>query len=516
MTIYKTCILLLSTVVFLTITESAEAQKKSYKSLSEKIEQYRNDWDVPGVAVAIIQNDEIVYSKGFGELEKGKSQVPDGQSVFAVASISKAFTAAALAMMVDEGKLSWNDKVVTWLPWFKLYDPWVTQQMTVEDLLTHRSGLATFSGDLLWHASTHSMEEVVKRAQHLEPVFEFRDGYGYQNIMYVAAGLILEKVSGMSWQEFVQQRILNPLGMERTFTSVNALSGVQNVAQPHSGQPGDNVPIPYINWDNMAPAGALLSTTEDLCKWMSLQMNRGVYQGDTLFSEDRWREMWTVHNPQAVSSFAEKNYPGYTFSGYGLGWVINTYRDKKIVSHSGGYDGMISKLTMIPDLNAGFVVLTNTNTVLPHVLHHTLMDLLIGGVGSDKDWSAFFLPMIKGREEGERQRVQGLEALRQTEPNHSLPLSEYAASYGGEMYGNTRVWLENDTLRFQMEPTPLFSGWLEPMNFDTFILKWDHVHMLPVGTAQFIINGEGKTEELILDVPNGDFWFYELDFKRID
>lgn len=492
------------------------AQQKDYDALENRIEELRNEWDVPGLSVAIVQDGEIVFNRGFGQLEKNKRQKTDGKSLYAIASISKAFTAAALAILVDEGKISWDDKVVSHLPWFELYDPWVTQQMNIEDLLTHRSGLGTFSGDLLWHASTLSMEEVVRGAKYLEPDFEFRDGYGYQNIMYIAAGLILEKVSGKTWGEFVRENILNPLNMNRTLVSTNEIEGKDNVAIPHSGQPGENIPIPYINWDNMAPAGALVSCTEDLCKWMTLQLNRGINQRDTLFTEDRWREMWTDHNPMAVSAFAERTYPGQTFSGYGLGWSLKTYRGEKIVSHGGGYDAMISNLTMIPGKNAGFVVLSNNVSILPHVLHLTIMDYIIGGKESEKDWSELFLNYMKNKQQQENQRVQGLMDLRSSPPNHSLPLKEYSGTYGGPMYGETKVWLEHDSLRFQMEPTPLFRGWLEPMNYDTFILHWDEVHMLPIGTAQFIVDRHGRTEELRLDVPNDDFWFYELEFKRLD
>lgn len=504
--------LLAATLAFAPAT--SQAQTPDYKTLTERIEKARQTWDVPGLSIIILQDDKIVYNEGFGRLEKTKKQKPDGQSLFAIASISKAFTTASLAMLVDEGKISWDDKVVTHLPWFELYDPWVTQQMTIEDLLTHRSGLKTFSGDLLWHATTLSSEEVVRGARYLKPDFGFRDGYGYQNIMYIAAGLILEKVSGMTWADFVQQRILSPIGMNRTLTSATQIPGKKNVAYSHSGAEGQNTPIPYINWDNMAAAGGLISCTEDLTKWMTLQLNRGVFNGDTLFSAKQSRAMWTDHNPSSVSEFAENTYPGQTFSGYGLGWSLKNYRGQKIVSHGGGYDAMISNFTLIPGKNAGFAILSNNVSILPHALHHMLMDFIIGGEDSEKDWSEFFFPFIQKREANEHQRVENLMAMRSDPPNHSLPLSDYAGTYGGPMYGDIELKMENDTLKFQFIPTPLFSGWLEPMNFDHFILHWDQVHMLPVGTASFIIDQNGQTKEVKINVPNPDFYFEELEFKR--
>lgn len=504
------------TAIFIAVSILGPAQTKNYKALSDTLNNVRQAWDVPGMAVAIVKDGEVVYNEGFGELEIEQGKKPNGESVFAIASISKAFTAAALAMLVDEGKISWDDKVVDYLKYFKLYDPWVTQQFTIADLLCHRSGLKTFSGDLLWYGTTHSREEVVKRAQYLEPTFGFRDGYGYQNIMYIAAGLVIEEVTGQKWEEVVQKRILDPLEMERTYTSVSQLEKVKNVAQPHSGMPGENIPIDYVNWDNVAPAGALLSCTEDLSKWMTLQMNKGIHDEDTLFTAARSSEMWTVHNPQAVSPFAEKTYKGMTFSGYGLGWQLNNYRGEKIVHHGGGYDGMISKLTMIPGQNTGFVILTNSNTALSHILHYTLLDFILGGDGSDKNWSEMFMPFIEENQKQENQRVQTLMDSKSEKPNYSLPLEDYSGTYGGDMYGELSLTVESDTLRFQFEPTPIFNGWLEPLNNDTFVLHWDGVNMLPVGTAQFIVNHRDEAEEVKIVVPNPDFYFEELEFKRIN
>jgi len=491
------------------------AQNTNYEPLDNKLEKALNDWNVPGMSVSIIKDDNIVYSKGFGVLEKGKKDKVTPQSVFAIASISKAFTSASLAKLVDEGKISWGDKVIDHLPYFRLYDPYVTANFTIEDLLCHRSGLGTFSGDLLWYGTTHSREEVVKRARFLKPEFEFRDGYGYQNIMYIAAGLVIEKVSGMLWEDYVSRHFLKPLAMNRTFTSTNQLKGVKNVAQCHSGPPEANIPIPYINWDNMAPAGSLLSSTEDLCNWIKLQLNRGVLGKDTIFSPQRSQEMWSVHNPQAVSTFAESIFPGYTFRGYGLGWDIFNYRGYKIINHGGGYDGMISKLVLVPELNLGFAILTNNNSALSHVMMYTILDQLLSANGSDKDWSEFYLPRVKGGDEAEKGRIAELFASVANPPNHSLPLKDYAGTYGGEMYGNMTVRFENDTLRFQMEPTPLYRGWLQPLNHNSFILHWDEIHFLPVGTVDFTVNYHGETTELKVEVPNPDLFFEELEFKRI-
>jgi CubicO group peptidase (beta-lactamase class C family) len=506
----------ISALMFILLFQTlVSAQKTDYTALEKKLEKALTDWNVPGMSVSIVKDDKIVFSKGFGVLEKGKTEKVNPQSVFAIASISKAFTSASLARLVDEGKLNWDDKVIDYLPYFRLYNPYVTANFTIEDLLCHRSGLGTFSGDLLWYGTTHSREEVVKRARFLTPEFEFRDGYGYQNIMFVAAGLVLEKVSGQTWEKYVSQHFLTPLSMKRTYTSVNDVVGIKNLSIPHSGTAGENAPIAYINWDNMAPAGALLSTTEDLCQWMKLQLNRGIWGADTIFSPNRSQEMWTVHNAEPVSRFAEKTFPGLQFRGYGLGWDIFNYRGRKIINHGGGYDGMVSKLVMVPEENLGFVILTNANSALSHVMMYTILDQILSGLESDTDWSAFYLPRVKGGDEAEKARAAELFASVATPPNHSLDLKDYAGTFGGEMYGNMTIKLENDTLRFQMEPTPLYHGWLQPLNHNSFILHWGETHFLPVGTVEYTVNYLGEATELKVAVPNPDLFFEELEFKRI-
>lgn len=224
-------------------------------ALNQYIEDARIKWNIPAVAVGIIHNDTIVLLKGYGEREIGTGKTVDENTLFAVASNTKSFTATAIGMLVDEGKVKWDDPVTQYLPWFKLYDPYVTQNFTIRDLLTHKSGLTTFSGDLIWYGSTHSREEIVRRAAYLEPHHEFRTDFGYSNIMYLAAGLVIEQVSGMSWDAFIKKRILDPLLMDRTNTSTLALDIKGNTAIPHNETDGKVIAIPYLNWDNIAPAG---------------------------------------------------------------------------------------------------------------------------------------------------------------------------------------------------------------------------------------------------------------------
>ena len=248
--------------LFVALPFALQCQTKQIKNLDTYLEKAMLDWGVPGMEVLIVKDGEVLLEKGYGVRNTETNEPVTENTLMAIASNTKAFTTASLSMLVDEGKISWTDKVVDYLPYFKMYDPYVTQEFTIEDLVTHRSGLATFSGDLLWYGSTHSRVEVIKRAQFLKPVRGFREGYGYQNIMFTAAGEVIAAVSGMSWEDFVKQRILTPIGMERTLTSTLEMKNGMDVSSPHNYKFEKQIPIEWINWDNMSAAGSIISGGE--------------------------------------------------------------------------------------------------------------------------------------------------------------------------------------------------------------------------------------------------------------
>lgn len=320
-------------VSILTITLSsafAEKLNKKLKKLEAYYEQARLDWKVPGMAIAIVKDDSLIFSKGFGVKNVDSKEAVDANTLFAIASNTKAFTATALLMLSEEGKLSIDDKVTDYLPWFKTYDPFVTSQMTIRDLLCHRSGLKTFAGDLIWYGTDHSAEEVVRRSRYLEPSYGFRENFGYSNIMYIAAGLVIEEVSGLSWNDYIQQNILQPLGMNRTVSSVDDLESMGNYAICHNDIDDEVISIPYLNWDNAAAVGGLLTSANDISKWLKLQLNHGIYKGDTLFSESSQNQMWAAHTVNNVSNYSKKMYPSTHFKAYGLGWGMFDYHGRKI------------------------------------------------------------------------------------------------------------------------------------------------------------------------------------------
>ena len=507
--------LLLPALLALSPALLAQTLEERLKEVDAYAAKAGREWNVPGFALAVVKDDRVVFVKGYGVRELGRPEPVDGDTLFAVASNTKAFTAAALATLVDEGRLRWDDPVTKHLPWFQLHDPYVTREITVRDLLSHRSGLATFGGDLLWYETTYPREEVLRRVRHLKPVHGFRGRYGYQNIMFIAAGEIVPAVTGRSWDDYVRERFFAPLGMTRSNTTLKALKSSQNVASPHNETGGRVKVVHYSNVDSLGGAGAINSTAAEMAEWVRLQLGRGTYEGKKIFSAAASREMWTPQTVvSGVSESAERFNPTVHFNLYGLGWFLSDYRGRKVVTHSGGLDGMTSRVALLPEENLGVVVLTNSETPLQSFLWYKVFDVFTGA--PPRDWSADFVARTRAAREREAAEAQKAEAARVPDTKPSLPLSAYAGTYGGPMYGDARVALEDGRLVVRLLPSPAYVGDLEHWHFDTFRIKWREsvVYPYPRGWVSFQLDHQGKVSEMKIDVPNPDFDFKELEFRR--
>ncbi|HEX8338113.1 MAG TPA: serine hydrolase, partial [Pyrinomonadaceae bacterium] len=491
----------------------AQTLEERLKEIDEYAAKAGREWKVPGFSVAIVKDDKVVFVKGYGVRELGKTEPVDKDTLFAVASNTKAFTSAALATLVDEGKLKWDDPVTKHLPYFQLFDPYVTREMTVRDLLSHRSGLATFGGDLLWYETTYSREEIIRRVRFLKPTHGFRSRYGYQNIMFLAAGEIVPAVTGKSFDDYVRERFLAPLGMTRTVTTYKQLLSSQNVAAPHNETDGRVKVVKYSNVDSAGGAAVINSTAAEMAEWVRLQLGRGTYGGKRFFSADRSREMWTPHTiVSGVSESAEKFNPTVHFNLYGLGWALSDYRGRKVVTHSGGLDGMTSRVALLPEENLGVVILTNSETPLQAFLYYKVFDVFTGA--PQRDWSADYMARARPAREREEAEAKKTEEARVPDTKPSLPLSAYAGTYGGQMYGDARVTQEQGRLVVRLAPSPAYVGDLEHWHFDTFRIKWREsvVYPYPRGWVTFHLDTQGKVSEMKIDVPNPDFDFKELEF----
>ncbi|MCS6816816.1 MAG: serine hydrolase [Blastocatellia bacterium] len=480
--------------------------REDLQDLEAYIVRAMREWEVPGLALAIVKNDAVVLAKGYGVKQLGESAPVTERTIFAIGSASKAFTTAALAMLVEEGKLQWDDPVVKYLPDFQLFDPYVTRELTIRDLVTHRSGLER--ADLLWYGSMYEREEIVRRIRFLKPRWSFRSRFGYQNILYLVAGQVIRAVTGKTWDEVIRERIFQPLGMTASTTSVKALRAATDVATPHARVEDVVRPIPWRDIDNIAPAGSINSNVLEMTEWIRLHLNEGTYRGRRFWSAAMEREMQTpqtIVRPEPPYSVL---FPEARFLTYGLGWFLHDYRGRKIVEHGGNIDGMSALVVLVPEEKFGFVILTNMNgTLLVHALKYRILDVFFGA--SPRDWSAEFLQRAKALQEQQQAAVKRIEEARVTGTQPALPRAQYIGTYENDVYGQVSVEEEAGKLVLRFGPTRV--GDLEHWHYETFRVRWRDP-LLPRAFAIFVPDVEGKISELRMRISG---LFEDLAFKRI-
>ena len=471
------------------------AQNAPLTGFDEYVNKAIKDWEVPGVAIAIIKDDKVILAKGYGVKKLGDPAPVDERTVFAIGSSSKAFTGATVAMLVDEGKLKWNDPATKYLPGFETFDPYVTRELTVRDLMTHRSGLER--GDFLWYGTDNDRDEILRRTRFIKPSWSFRSNFGYQNLMFLAAGQIVGKVTGRTWDEFVAQRIFSPLGMNSSSTSIRAFKSGDNVATPHAKFGEKIEPMAWRNIDNIAPAGSINSNAVDMAQWIRLQLGEGTYQGQRLFSSAAAKEM---HTPQTIIPISGNNaflYPEAHFLTYGIGWFLSDYRGKKVVEHGGAIDGMRAQVALLPEEKLGVVILTNMNgTPLPHILMYKVFDAYLEG-NRQKDWSGELLKTFNTLQEQGKAAAKKKDESRVLNTRPSLPLEKYAGTYKSDLYGDVKVAIANDKLNVRFGPA--FVSELEHWHYDTFRAKFR-----AAGETQafvtFSLDAQGKSDEVTLEI----------------
>ncbi len=486
----------------------AQAPDARLAGLDAYIEKAMKAWEVPGLALAIVKNDSVIYLKGYGVRELGKPQPVTPRTLFAIGSTSKAFTAALMAMLVDSGKVKWDDHVTQHLPWFQLYDPYVTREITIRDVLTHRSGLAR--GDLLWYGAGLARDSVVRAVRDLKPTWSFRSHFGYQNIMFLTAGELEAAVASENWDRLVRHRILEPLGMSATVTSIHDLPLGGDVATPHEKVDGKVVPIAWRDIDDIGPAGSINSTATDMARWVRFQLDDGVVPngasggsgdakaapGKRLISHAAMREM---HSPQMlipITEEAQKLNPWSHFSAYGFGWFLLDYRGIEIIHHGGNIDGFSAEVDLVPEQRLGIVILTNMNgTALRDALPYAIYDRFLG-VKDGKDWSAAYLEerqRMLARADSLKAKVEAAH-VKGTKP--SLPLEKYAGAYADSLYGPLTITVENGHLVATRNAA--FVGDLEHWHYDTFRAVWRD-HTLGKNFFTFAIDPLGKVASVTIE-----------------
>jgi CubicO group peptidase (beta-lactamase class C family) len=493
------------------------AQTAPLAGLDEYIAQAMKAFDVPGVAVAVVHEGSVVLAKGYGVRKMGAPARVDQHTLFGIASNSKAFTSAALAMLVDEGKIKWDDPVIDHLEWFQMYDPYVTHEITIRDLLTHRSGMGLGEGDLLFFPpSSYTRDEILHKLRFMKPASSFRSRYAYDNLLYLAAGQIIPAVTGQQWEDFVRLRIFQPLKMTDSKTTVAGYRPGDNFATPHSEVEGKLTPLAPAQIDNTAPAGAINSSASDMANWVALQLNAGTIPGTSirLFSERQNKEMWSPQTilpapdpPPALAALRTD------FAAYGLGWLLREYRGHKFVGHTGGLPGYLSQVTLIPDMKLAVVVLTNQESggMFSSVTYRVLDSYMNAPA---VDWVRAFHDLA------EHQRAEAAEAekkeasARAADSKPSLPIEKYAGHYTDAWYGDIEIALEQGKLVMRFSHTPALTGDLEHWQYDTFKAKWRDRSLAADAFVTFALKPDGSIRQVNM-VPVSPLTDFSFDFQDL-
>jgi CubicO group peptidase (beta-lactamase class C family) len=512
---------LLSLFICCLCLASLNAQVKPPSSLDTYVQQVQKLFEVPGIAIAIVKDGKVVLTRGYGVKKLGEFNPVDEHTLFGIASNTKAFTATALGLLVEEGKVEWDAPVIRYLPWFQLSDPYVTREITIRDLLVHRSGLGLGAGDLLWWPpSTYNRRDIAERLRDLPLSTSFRTAYAYDNVLYTVAGEVIETVSGTSWEEFITSRILDRLGMKDSNPRHTEAGRGGNTASPHARIDGKvRVVSPFAS-DNTNPAGGINSSACDLSKWLIVQLDSGrIEEGDRLFSPATTRELWTIVTPRTVTE-PPPELPALRkeFSGYALGFGVNDYRNCKLLSHTGGLPGYVSRVAMIPSLKLGVAVLTNQESSAAFdAIIYFILDYYLCAPGTD--WLKGYQSIVKREESRILDVEQEVMNKRNKNSQPALPLSDYCGTYRDNWYGEMTIIQEQGRLVLRFMATPSLIGDLEHYQYDTFICRWRDRELRADAFVTFTLNPFGRIDQVkmraVSPATDFSFDFQDLLFKPV-
>jgi CubicO group peptidase (beta-lactamase class C family) len=501
----------------LLIPAALQAQAPLGPTVDAVVERVRKDFDVPGIAVAVVKDGKVVHLKGYGVRKLGDAAPVTPGTLFGIASNTKVFTALAVGLLVEEGRLAWDDRVVDRLPGFQMSDPYVTREMRIRDLFCHRSGLGLGAGDLMYFPPSDLTDaQVLERLRHVPLATSFRSAYAYDNILYSVAGELIRHVSGKPWDLFVQERILKPAGLARTGTSVMRIPPSEDLALPHAKAEGRLVARAHESLDNNAPAGALVSSAEDMAAWVKILLERGdLGGGKRLYSEGTAAELERPLTllpggtpPEGLKELRT------TMSAYALGLQVQDFRGHRMVWHTGGLPGMVTRVTLLPDEKAAVVVLTNQEVGAAFsAVTYTALDHLLGA--PPKDWAGAYLQVWKERQAKAAEAVAKASAARNAASKPSLNLEGYAGRYRDPWYGDVVVEAKEGRLRIRFTHTPALRADLDPWQYDTFVARWPDRSMDADAFVTFQLDAAGKVERVRMKAvsPSTDFSY---DFQDLD
>ena len=494
------------------------AQPMNSTSIDSLVEKVMKSFDVPGIAVGIVKDGKVIHAKGYG-VRSLQSKLPTTEhTLFGIASNSKAFTAAALGILVDRGKISWNDKVRDYIPEFKLHDPYVTEHFTIKDLLTHRSGLGLGAGDLMFFpdSSDFTLQDIIYNLRFLQPVSEFRTQYDYDNNLYIVAGEVIARVSGMSWDDFVEKNIMLPLGMKESAGSFDRLPSTQNVIDAHAPVNGKVQVIARSTLRSGHAAGGINANVVDLAKWVNCLLNAGVY-GDSkrIYSAEVAKELWT---PQTIIPVSNPGPYQVHFSSYGLGFFLSDVKGKLQATHTGGLEGMVTQITLIPEIKLGIIVLTNQQEGGAFVsISNQIKDGYLGATGID--WHDVLLTNRNNQLAAAKKITDSINTeITKAASSNSQNWKNYLGVYRDNWMGDMTIYTKEGKPWLSMKRSPKLTGQLYPYKGNTMVVRWNDRSMDADAFVSVSLDEEGKGKSISMRAisPLTDFSydFHDLHFTR--
>lgn len=499
----RTTRLLVSATALLVALSPSDAQTRAaqVRELDAYITKGLRDWEIPGLTVAVVSNDSVLFAKGYGVRKLGTVGAVDAQTQFGIMSTTKAFTALAIAMLVDSGKVAWNDPITKHLPEFQFRDPFLTREATVKDLLTHNIGLG--NADLMWARGDLTRGDILQRVRYLPAAYSLRSGFIYQNVMYGTAGELIARVSGMSWDDFIRTRLFAPLGMTQSHTTYQSMyaRAAANQSEPHYRIRDTIRVIEDETVDVLPAAGSIWSNAIDMGRWVRFLLDSGRVNGKRLVSEAGFHELL---KPQAMVSAAEF-YPTARLTKphwmtYGLGWFEQDYRGRFLAFHTGSLDGRTAMVGLLPDARTGVFIAGNLDHAeFRHALMLQVMDIFAGtNGGTPRDWSAEFLTLYNGLRADGQKAVAATESKRVSGTRASAPLASYAGTYAHPAWGSVIVAADGAALRIQMGTNATLRGTLEHWHYDTFRTAFGDGRS-GQSYLMFQLDAEGKVGRVLLD-----------------
>ncbi|TYR32242.1 serine hydrolase [Sphingobacterium phlebotomi] len=513
----------LITFLLLFVVPRVHAQENLPVNMAKYVDQVLQTFQVPGLSLAVVKDGKVLLAKGYGVKKLGTEDRVDEHTLFPIASNSKAFTAAALAILVEEGQVTWDTPVIDYLPWFKMSDPYVTANMTVRDLLVHRSGIAPYAGDLLqFPPSNFTRAEIVKKTQFLPLVGGFRNDYAYDNILYLAAGELIQHVTGQLWEDFVAERIMQPVGMQQSISRISTLANQSNYSASHARFDDEIREVSnffkYGVADISNPAGGIASNAEDMAQWLITQLDSGrTTTGKVLYKPATAAELWKGVTPMPVSKLPTYLKPAQMdYQLYALGFYTSNYRSERILMHGGKLDGFVSRIFMVPSQNLGIAVLTNQESgfacmsIINHIVDRFLKI-------SDYDWITSYKKYEDRYFSDIKQAEKASSASRNSSSEPSLELVKYAGDYTDAWYGKVSIKLEEGKLVMDFTHNPGMVGVMEHWQYDTFIVRWNNREFKADAYVSFALNPDGSIDRVkmqaVSPVTDPSYDFHDLLLK---